>query len=427
MRSAVLASLLVLSLFLAGCGEGSSSKDKNTVDIWVHTSSESAEGEVIKDTVDRFNEEYEGTYQAEIQFIPRGGGGGGYEDKVNAAVSTGTLPDVLTLDGPNTAAYAEAEIIAPLGEYISNKEDLLDSIINQGTYNGKLYAVGYSESGVGIYYNKEMFKEAGIDMDALPTIENPWDWERFMELSKKLTETYEVPAIDMMLNSQNEWLMYAFTPFIWSNDGQVISDEGNALGHFNSEKTMEALNFVQEMLNKGYTTLSPSENGFLTGKYPMLMSGSWTIQQIEANYDDLEYGIMPYPTSPETHDLVSPSGSWQYAMTSDADNKEAAGALIDFMTTTEAMVDISLGNGVLPARHSAAEELEGQVSPQMSTLIEQNTASAHPRPIVPAYPQVTRAFQQTLTGLAYYETTEEMRDLLDQKAREMQTAIDRRN
>ena len=190
---------------------------------------------------------------------------------------------------------------------------------------------------------------------------------------------------------------------------------------------MEALNFVQEMLNKGYTTLSPSENGFLTGKYPMLMSGSWTIQQIETSYDDLDYGIMPYPTSPETNELVSPSGSWQYAMTQGTDNKEAAGALIDFMTTTEAMVDISLGNGVLPARHSAAEELEGQVSPQMSTLIEQNTASAHPRPIVPAYPQVTRAFQQTLTGLAYYETTEEMRDLLDQKAREMQTAIDRRN
>ncbi len=427
MRLAVFASLLVLSLFLAGCGEESSSKDKNTVDIWVHTSSETAEGEVMQETVDSFNEEYEGTYQAEIQFIPRGGGGGGYEDKINAAVSTGTLPDLLTLDGPNTAAYAEAEIIAPLGEYISNKEDLLDSIINQGTYKGKLYAVGYSESGVGIYYNKEMFKEAGIDMDALPTIENPWDWERFMELSKKLTETYEVPAIDMMLNSQNEWLMYAFTPFIWSNGGQVISDEGNALGYFNSQKTMEALNFVQEMLNKGYTTLSPSENGFLTGKYPMLMSGSWTIQQIETSYDDLDYGIMPYPTSPETNELVSPSGSWQYAMTQGTDNKEAAGALIDFMTTTEAMVDISLGNGVLPARHSAAEELEGQVSPQMSTLIEQNTASAHPRPIVPAYPQVTRAFQQTLTGLAYYETTEEMRDLLDQKAREMQTAIDRRN
>ena len=197
----------------------------------------------MQETVDSFNEEYEGTYQAEIQFIPRGGGGGGYEDKINAAVSTGTLPDLLTLDGPNTAAYAEAEIIAPLGEYISNKEDLLDSIINQGTYKGKLYAVGYSESGVGIYYNKEMFKEAGIDMDALPTIENPWDWERFMELSKKLTETYEVPAIDMMLNSQNEWLMYAFTPFIWSNGGQVISDEGNALGYFNSRKNDGSIKF----------------------------------------------------------------------------------------------------------------------------------------------------------------------------------------
>ena len=61
----------------------------------------------------------------------------------------------------------------------------------------------------------------------------------------------------------------------------------------------------------------------------------------------------------------------------------------------------------LPARESAAEELEDQVSPQMNKLIEQNAASGQPRPVIPAYPQVTRAFQQTVTGLSFYEGTDE--------------------
>lgn len=73
---------------------------------------------------------------------------------MNAALTTNTLPDVITLDGPNTAAYAKSGVIAPLDEYIKDQDDLLPSIKQQGTYQGKLYAIGVSESSVGIYYNK---------------------------------------------------------------------------------------------------------------------------------------------------------------------------------------------------------------------------------------------------------------------------------
>ncbi|WP_082235298.1 ABC transporter substrate-binding protein [Halobacillus massiliensis] len=421
---------LICTLVLSGCNEEPASviDGEEIIELWVQTSKESAEGQVMYETVQEFNEEFEGRYEANIEFIPRGGGGGGYEDKVNAAVSTDTLPDVLTLDGPNTAAYAEAEIIAPVGSYITDREDLLPSIIDQGTYDGELFAVGYSESGVGIYYNKEMFRKAGIDLENLPTIEEPWDWNQFMDISKKLTETFKEPAIDMGLDDKSEWLMYAFTPFLWSQGGQVVSDNGEkAKGYFNNEDGLKAMAFIQEMQNKKYTTISPSESGFETGKYPMMMSGSWSIQQLETNYQDIDYGILPYPVSPETNELVSPTGSWQYAMTTNARNKEASGALINFMTSTEAMVDISLGNSVLPARYSAADELKDLVTPQMNTLIEQNQASGKARPVLPAYPQVTRAFQQTVAGLSFYENEKELKELLDEKAQEMQTAIDRRN
>ncbi|MFB5661251.1 ABC transporter substrate-binding protein [Alteribacillus sp. HJP-4] len=430
MKFAYFAVLFLLLIILSGCNEEESSGTAGveTISFWVQTSQESPEGEVMHETVQQFNKEYEGTYEAEIEFIPRSGGGGGYEDKVNAAVSTETLPDVLTLDGPNTAAYAEADIIAPIGEYLSNKDDFLPSIIDQGTYDGELYAIGYSESGVGIFYNKDMFEEADIDLDTLPTVENPWDWNEFMAVSKKLTETFEEPAIDMGLDDKSEWLMYAFNPFLWSQGGNVVSEDGGqAVDVFNNDEGLKTMSFLQEMQNKNYTTISPAENGFETGRYPMMMSGSWSIQQLETSYQDIDYDILPYPVSPDTNELVSPTGSWQYAMSTSAENKEAAGALIDFMTTTEALVDISLGNTVLPARKSAAEELEDQVSPQMNKLIEQNTASGQPRPVIPAYPQVTRAFQQTITGLSFYEDEEELQQLLDEKAQEMQTAIDRRN
>ena len=84
--------------------------------IWVHSIEDTPEGQVYRESVDSFNEKYNGKYFADIEFIPRNDSGGGYSDKVNSSVLSGGLPDVLTLDGPNVAAYAENGIIQPLAE-----------------------------------------------------------------------------------------------------------------------------------------------------------------------------------------------------------------------------------------------------------------------------------------------------------------------
>ncbi len=419
----IVCSFLVM-ITTACSGEKASSDNKNEVSLWVHTSKETAEGKAMQKIIDRFNQEYEGKYSANIEFIPRSGSGGGYEDKINAALTTDTLPDVFTLDGPNTAAYAESGMIAPIDDYISNKDDLLPSIIQQGTYDGKLYAVGYSESGVGVFYNKQMLKDAGIDLSTLPTVDDPWDWNQFMELCETLVNTYDVPAIDMGLNDKSEWLMYAFSPFLWSQGGNIVNEDGTkATGVFNDEDSVKTMNFIQDMVEKGYTTKTPVEKAFQTGKYPMKFTGSWTIAEMESSYPDVEYGIMPYPTSPDTNKLVSPSGSWQYAMSATTDKKEAAGALIDFMTSTESLTEITLANSVLPAAYSVVEEVKDKVSPQMNVLIKQNTKTGHARPVLPEYPQVSRTFQQTISNVTYYEKNNDIQKLLDQKAAQMDKAL----
>lgn len=81
--------------------------------IWVHSIEDTEEGQCYRKSVDAFNELYDGTYFADIEFVPRNDSGGGYSDKINASVMSGGLPDVLTVDGPNIAAYASNGIIQP--------------------------------------------------------------------------------------------------------------------------------------------------------------------------------------------------------------------------------------------------------------------------------------------------------------------------
>ena len=435
MRKGVILSMVAaLSLgLLAGCSGGSSSKtskeaaSKDDVKVWVQFSDETAEGKAWEQVVQNFNKKYKGKYKVVTEYIPRSGSGGGYEDKVNAAITTNSLPDVITLDGPNTAAYAKSKVITPLDDYLkdNNMEDVLDSIKQQGTYDGKFYAFGYSESNVGIYYNKKMFKEAGIDESSLPTLKKPWTWNEFKAVSKKLKDHFKEAAIDFRLNSNDEMLPYAYMPLIWSNGGSVVNEDGTkAEGYFNSKESTQAVQFIQDLVKEGYTTVSPVEKGFETGQYPMVLSGSWTIADLQTNYKDIDFGILPYPVSNKTKKLVSPSGSWQLAVTTKSNKKDAAAEFVKFATNTESSEILSLGNSVLPIRRSTIKNIKDKVSEPMRFLMEQNAATAHARPVVVAYPQVSRSFQQAMQDISYYEENPDVQKVLDSRAKEMQTAID---
>lgn len=415
---------------LTACGnkeESGGKASEGDITVWVQFSDETPEGKAWQEVVDGFNKEHEEDFKVITEYIPRSGSGGGYEDKVNAAVTTNSLPDVITLDGPNTAAYAQAGMIAPLDDYLgdADMDDVLDSIIQQGTYDGKFYAFGFSESNVGVYYNKEMFAEAGVTDSELPTLDDPWTWDEFQAIAKKVSDTFDAPAIDMQLASGDEMLTYAYTPFIWSNGGDVVNEDGTvAEGYFNDEKTVEALQFIQDLVKEGYTTISPVEKGFETGKYAMVLSGSWTMAELEDNYQDIDYGILPYPVSNTTKELVSPTGSWQLAMTEKTEKKEAAATFIKYATNTESSRIMSLGNQVLPIRNSTIDLIKDEVSEGMALLMEQNQRSGHARPVVVAYPQVSRAFQQAIQDISYYDENPDIQKVVDTRAAEMQQAID---
>ncbi|MTV61438.1 ABC transporter substrate-binding protein, partial [Streptococcus pneumoniae] len=132
----------------------------------------------------------------------------------------------------------------------------------------------------------------------LPTLEKPWTWDEFNTIAKKLKDHYNKPAIDFRINSNDEMLPYAYMPLIWSNNGSVVNEDGTkAEGYFNSKESVEAVQFIQNLVKEGYTTVSPVEKGFETGEYPMLLSGSWTIADMNTNYKDIDFGILPYPVS----------------------------------------------------------------------------------------------------------------------------------
>ena len=353
--------------------------------------------------MERFNEEYDGTYFADIEFIPRNDSGGGYSDKVNASVMAGGLPDVLTVDGPNVAAYAANGIIQPLAELTEDEKSIyLPSIIEQGTYQDQLYALGVMESSVGLYYNKDILEEAGIEV---PDADHPWTWSEFLDILETLKPIMEEKGgypLDMTF-PVGESSIYYFAPFVWSNGGDLVSEDGLTVdGYFNSDQTVEAFQFFRNVVEKEYMSEAPIDHLFESGRAAFKFDGAWEVNTIYQSYPDINLGVAPYVVSDNWNGgTYTPTGSWAFAASSEASDIEGATELVKWMSGAESGIRIWEMSKSFPSTYEAFENIDVFTSDEnYRALYNQLSNYGHPRPKTPVYPQVSTSFQEALESIA---------------------------
>ncbi|ARI76327.1 ABC transporter substrate-binding protein [Halobacillus mangrovi] len=405
---------------LIGCSsnEEASGKDGGEVklSLWHPEGNTSkAYKKIIKD----FNKEYDGEIEAEITFIPRGNKYA-YEDKVSAGATSNTLPDLLALDGPNVANYADSGIIQPIEGLVENQDDFVGSIIKQGTFNNKLYTVGPTESTVALFYNVDMLKEAGIEPPKAK--EEAWTWDEFYNAAKKLTDKEKgIYGVNWTLD-YGEWIIYFTGPTVWSNGGSFISEDGSTVkGHVNGPKTVEALEYLKKFTDEELVNLQPTPTEFEDGKAAMMLMGSWEWSKLQ-DYPETEWGITYYPKSPNG-EQVSPSGDWNWGISTSTQHKEEAATLLNYMMNKENVVKISEVENKPAARISSFELMEEWNEEPLNVLKDQVLNTAHPRPTTPSYPVLTTKYGQAVQNIFLGGDVQKE---LDKVAEEVEKDIERK-
>ena len=367
--------------------------------IWVHSIEDTDEGRCYRESVNAFNEAYNGKYFADIEFIPRNDSGGGYSDKINASVMSGDLPDVLTVDGPNIAAYAENGIIQPLAELTEDEKSVyLESILEQGTYNDKLYALGAMESSVGLYYNKEILEEAGIE---IPDADHPWTQTEFLEILETLKPILAEKkgyALDMTF-PVGEATIYYYAPFFWSNGGDFVDKTGLTVdGIFNSEQNLKTVSYFQTLLENGYMSKVPIDHLFESGRAAFKIDGAWEVNTLYTSYPDISFGVAPYVVGDQWNgERYAPTGSWAFAASSKTKNIEGATELVKWMSGVDSGKRLWEESKSFPSTYEAYASFDVfQTDENYKALYYQLSTYGHPRPKTPAYPQVSTSFQQVL-------------------------------
>ena len=391
-----------------------------TLQVWAHAG-QAAERTVLQSQVAQFNRQNADVNVA-LTFIPERD----YNAQVQAAALAGDLPDVLEFDGPYLYNYIWQNRLLPLESLLPEalRDDLLPSIVAQGTHGQHLYSVGMYDSGLGLFARRSVLQAIEVRIPA--NASEAWSIGEFNTILARLARRDADGAVlDLKLNYRGEWFTYGFSPILQSAGADLIErpDYQHSTGVLNSAASISSMQHLQDWILQGRVDPNLDDAAFVTGRVTLSWAGHWDYARYEQAWGD-DLVVLPLPDFGEGS--RTGQGSWNWAVTRRSSHPQAAVAFIRFLLSTEQVLAMSNANGAVPGTRSAVRRsrLYGQNGDLRLFADQLLQGVSVPRPKTPAYPVITTAFQQAFqqirNGASVKQTLDEAAQKIDQDIRDNQ-------
>lgn len=401
--AAAMSVTMVAAFAACGSGDDGDTATTKTVKVWSNKSLTEDEGKTYKALEELFNEaDYKTQDGRDIVMRIEYKG-----EQIDQAISSENamggagLPDVFAIDCSSVAMYVNNGYVVPIDDYIAAdvKADYVDSTIEQGTYNGKLYALFGADAPAGLFYNKELLSSVGITPG---TIENPWDWDDLENAITTLKSAGKAHQIQLSLNFGTEGPMYMHTPIVYSAGGDFADATGKVTASLTSTESLAGLNkfadFMKEGKANGWFYTGTNENAFPQELIAFQIFGPWLVRTINKNFKSFtdKYDVMPYPVYNDEDGksgIATPCGSWGFAVSKTAKDQDAAAQVVTFLTSATASELLFDSIGTFPTHKSYLSETEEFKSGALKSLSDLLTETAHPRPKLTNYTKLRDAYR----------------------------------
>lgn len=378
------------------------------LNVWAHAGQE-AERKVLQSLVVEFNKSFNahannnrpGVY-VKLTFLPEQS----YNAQVQAAALAGDLPDILEFDGPYLYNYIWQNHLLPLETRLPQSviNNLLPSIVSQGTYQQHLYSVGMFDSGLGLYARKSALEK--ISARIPHGASDAWSIAEFNEILTKLAKrdkgqvnsNYKSTAnsvLDLKLNYVGEWFTYGFSPILQSANADLVNRAAykSSSGTLNNATAVSALQHVQNWIKQGWVDPNLDDAAFVSGRVVFSWVGHWEYARYKKAWQD-DLIIVPLPDF--GHGSKTGQGSWSWGVSKKSSYPEAAVRFIRFLLEDKQVLRMSKVNGAVPATRSAVQQSRlygehGDLHLFAQQLLQGNSVA---RPKTPGYPAITIAFQE---------------------------------
>ncbi len=356
----------MLASMIVGCGGGSGAAGTSSSD----SGSSAASGEVeeitwmfwddlnatedliskgYKDVIDRFNADYEGKYHC----TPVTTNLEEYYTKLNALVASGETPDLFIVSpGPNLTDYVTPGVAADLTDILKTENPDWYASFNGGmfdkqTYDGKIYAVPTNLAAACVFYNTEIFEEAGA---AVPTT-----YDELLDACDKIQAAGYTP---ISISAGTAWCLSMLVGYLCDREGGPDNLDAitNGTGSWTDQTFINAGNKMVELSQYFQKTAAGDTNdvataAFYNGEAAMLIQGSWVIGQINGANPEFEdkCGVFQFPAiegGADPNRIIAKTDS--LAMSSKTEHKDAVVALMKYFTDDTAQKYTAEVGGKIP-------------------------------------------------------------------------------
>lgn len=283
---------------------------------------------------------------------------GSYADtttKVQAGVQGKNPPDLAIVLSTELYSLLDMDAILPLDDLIAQEggdrylKDFYPGFMENSQVDGKTYSIPFQRSTIVLYYNKDAFKEVGLDPEKAPK-----DWDELVEYAKKLKKDGR-SGVEIPTSGFPYWLFQAFAI---ENGKNLMSADGKKV-YFDTPENVEALQLWVDLAKKhkvmpeGVIDWATVPSNFLEGKTAMMYHTTGNLTNIKKNAK-FDFGVAYLPAN-KTYG--SPTGGGNFYMFKGIDEKKqkASWKFIQYMTTPERAAQWSIDTGYVATRKSAYE------------------------------------------------------------------------
>ncbi|QDE35575.1 sugar ABC transporter substrate-binding protein [Microbacterium foliorum] len=359
-----LAAVSALGISLAGCstsGSGGSDDGGGTVTMWVRDS----QSRFMQQLADAFNESHD--TQVEITLITSGD----YVQKFGTAAAGGDAPDIASLDLVYVPYFASVGALSDISDQwdgLEYKDDMSPGHVAQGVYEDGVYSVPFTADVSAMFYNKDLFRAAGLDPEAPPTT-----MEEVKAAAEAITATGDGNYGFAFSGACGGCNIFSMGPYVWAQGGDVLSEDG-VDAKFDSDEVTSTLELYRDMWDAGaMPALVQSDGGsnagdaFNQGKVGIYNWGTFFLSSLEeeATFD---WGVAPIPGA-EDGKIGSFAGGDNLTIPTGAKNPEGAWEFLEWATGEDAQALIA-ENGVMPTRLDLLEDLYISQDPRFQVFAD---------------------------------------------------------
>ena len=375
-RVVLAAGVAALSLGLAACGgsggapEGAKAPDKGALDktsgvtkvsFWHAMDGKNAE--VLTKLVDEFNKENSGKIQVEATYA------GKYDDaiaKYKASIQSKSTPDVVQVYDIGTRFMIDAGQAVPMQDFIDRDKmdvsDLQPNIAGYYSIDKKLYSMPFNTSMPVLYYNKKLFKAAGLDPQKPPTT-----LEEVRADAEKLSAKNGGPAKYGFGAAIYGWLLEQFI----ATDNAEYCDQGNGRDgkatkvQFDSPDAVAVVDWWQKMVKDGLAAntgrdTKAAQAAFKAGQLAMTLESTGQVGgfQQAAQAAGYDLGVANYPKLKATDGgpIIGGASLWIDGEGHSDAKKEASWRFVKFLADPKSQATWHTGTGYFPISKGALNQ-----------------------------------------------------------------------